>query len=46
MTPTEQTTHAPHGPTPSHGHSHGHGHGHGHGPATPVSAHLRKVIAA
>ncbi|MEV5237586.1 YibE/F family protein [Streptomyces cinnamoneus] len=46
MTPTEQTAHAPHGPTPSHGHSHGHGHSHSHGPATPVSAHLRKVIAA
>ncbi|OMI38821.1 YibE/F family protein [Streptomyces sparsogenes] len=32
----------------SHGHAHGHSHGHshGHGPATPVSAHLRKVIAA
>ncbi|GAA0424041.1 YibE/F family protein [Streptomyces luteireticuli] len=29
-----------------HAHSHGHGHGHSHGPAAPVSAHLRKVIAA
>ncbi|WFB08426.1 YibE/F family protein [Streptomyces sp. LX-29] len=28
------------------GHGHAHGHGHGHGPATPVSAHLRKIIAA
>ncbi|MGW1072379.1 YibE/F family protein [Streptomyces sp. NPDC002537] len=39
MSPTEQQplTHAPH---------HGHGHSHGHGPPTPVSAHLRKVIAA
>ncbi|MFF8813663.1 YibE/F family protein [Streptomyces pactum] len=34
------------GPGPSHRHEHGHGHGHGHGPATPVSAQLRKVIAA
>ncbi|MBP8536378.1 YibE/F family protein [Streptomyces sp. MK37H] len=25
---------------------HGHGHSHGHGPATPVSARLRKIIAA
>ncbi|MBI0317825.1 YibE/F family protein, partial [Streptomyces javensis] len=29
-----------------HGHGHSHGHSHGHGPATPVSAHLRKIIAA
>ncbi|MEW2510198.1 YibE/F family protein [Streptomyces sp. NPDC046870] len=32
-----------------HGHGprgHGHSHGHSHGPATPVSQHLRKVIAA
>ncbi|MEG3629875.1 YibE/F family protein [Streptomyces poriticola] len=28
------------------GHGHGHGHGHSHGPATPVSRHLRRVIAA
>jgi uncharacterized membrane protein len=37
---------------PPHGHGHdgpadgGHGHSHSHGPATPVSAHLRKIIAA
>ncbi|MEU7241074.1 YibE/F family protein [Streptomyces sparsogenes] len=31
---------------PGHAHGHSHGHSHGHGPATPVSAHLRKVIAA
>ncbi|WP_079110586.1 YibE/F family protein [Streptomyces roseifaciens] len=30
----------------AHGHGHGHGHSHSHGPASPVSAHLRKVIAA
>ncbi|MEU6392482.1 YibE/F family protein [Streptomyces sp. NPDC046939] len=38
----------PHGPGPS-GSGHGpggHGHSHSHGPATPVSQHLRKVIAA
>ncbi|MFJ8199077.1 YibE/F family protein [Streptomyces sp. NPDC096152] len=29
-----------------HGRGHGHGHSHSHGPATPVSKHLRKVIAA
>ncbi|MET7649557.1 MULTISPECIES: YibE/F family protein [unclassified Streptomyces] len=28
------------------GHGHAHGHSHSHGPATPVSRHLRKVIAA
>ncbi|MFD4786678.1 YibE/F family protein [Streptomyces sp. NPDC058459] len=28
------------------GHGQGHGHSHSHGPATPVSKHLRKVIAA
>ncbi|MFI5684590.1 YibE/F family protein [Streptomyces sp. NPDC051636] len=28
------------------GGGHGHAHGHSHGPATPVSKHLRKVIAA
>ncbi|MFG2329817.1 YibE/F family protein [Streptomyces sp. NPDC048604] len=28
------------------GHGHGHAHTHSHGPATPVSRHLRKVIAA
>ncbi|MBQ0827781.1 YibE/F family protein [Streptomyces tagetis] len=28
------------------GGGHGHSHGHSHGPATPVSRHLRKVIAA
>ncbi|MCD9143731.1 YibE/F family protein [Streptomyces albireticuli] len=28
------------------GHSHGHGHSHSHGPPSPVSGHLRKVIAA
>ncbi|WUQ66756.1 YibE/F family protein [Streptomyces canus] len=47
-----------HGPGDGHGHGHGqrdgsgsgsgggHGHSHNHGPATPVSKHLRKVIAA
>ncbi|MEU0741444.1 YibE/F family protein [Streptomyces sp. NPDC006134] len=35
-----------HGHGPGGGHGHGHGHGHSHGPATPVSRHLRKVIAA
>ncbi|WP_406331346.1 YibE/F family protein [Streptomyces sp. NBC_00203] len=39
-----------HGPGNGHGHSpgggHGHSHSHSHGPATPVSKHLRKVIAA
>ncbi|MEV4739368.1 YibE/F family protein [Streptomyces sp. NPDC049555] len=37
-----------HGRRQNHGHSHGHGHSHAHahGPATPVSGHLRKVIAA
>ncbi|MCX5227395.1 YibE/F family protein [Streptomyces sp. NPDC006553] len=38
-----------HGPHGSHGHgpAHGsHGHSHSHGPATPVSRHLRRVIAA
>ncbi|WP_432038282.1 YibE/F family protein [Streptomyces cucumeris] len=46
------------GPPPTHDHhpddghgrpsgaGHGHGHSHAHGPATPVSARLRKVIAA
>ncbi|MFI7102937.1 YibE/F family protein [Streptomyces sp. NPDC050161] len=32
--------------TDPHTHSHGHAHSHGHGPASPVSRHLRKVIAA
>ncbi|MFD5465373.1 YibE/F family protein [Kitasatospora sp. NPDC127059] len=31
---------------PSHPHPHPHSHAHAHGPAAPVSAHLRKVIAA
>ncbi|WP_369260586.1 YibE/F family protein [Streptomyces sp. R35] len=39
-----------HGPGNGHGHGpgggHGHSHSHSHGPATPVSKHLRKVIAA
>ncbi|WP_327430043.1 YibE/F family protein [Streptomyces sp. NBC_01236] len=37
-----------HGPGNGHGHGPGggHGHSHSHGPATPVSKHLRKVIAA
>ncbi|MCF1644288.1 YibE/F family protein [Streptomyces indiaensis] len=41
-----------HGGDGGHGHGHGHGpggghgHSHSHGPATPVSLHLRKVIAA
>ncbi|MEU7132897.1 YibE/F family protein [Streptomyces sp. NPDC046261] len=42
MTPTDHSSPTPH----AHGHAHGHGHSHSHGPATPVSAHLRKVIAA
>ncbi|GAA0445806.1 YibE/F family protein [Streptomyces sp. NPDC046215] len=47
MTPENRS---PHEPTPAHppssSHSHGHAHAHSHGPAKPVSAHLRKVIAA
>jgi uncharacterized membrane protein len=39
-----------HGPGPGDSHgpggAHGHSHSHSHGPATPVSKHLRKVIAA
>ncbi|MCK8676340.1 YibE/F family protein [Streptomyces lichenis] len=35
-----------HGQGPGGGHAHSHGHSHVHGPATPVSKHLRKVIAA
>ena len=35
-----------HGSSDGPGHGHGHAHSHGHGPATPVSQHLRKVIAA
>ncbi|WKX71543.1 YibE/F family protein [Streptomyces sp. XD-27] len=49
MTPTpEPHSHEPSGghPPGPHGHAHGHSHAHAHGPATPVSAHLRKVIAA
>ncbi|WP_328748691.1 YibE/F family protein [Streptomyces sp. NBC_00285] len=34
------------GPTSGGGGGGGHSHGHSHGPATPVSKHLRKVIAA
>ncbi|GAA0351827.1 YibE/F family protein [Streptomyces blastmyceticus] len=49
VTPTEQQT-RPDVPHPGHGasmaHGHSHGHSHSHGPPTPVSAHLRKVIAA
>ncbi|MFD7503878.1 YibE/F family protein [Streptomyces sp. NPDC059850] len=53
MTATQQD-HPPEQPRPSgeaHGHSHGspghgHSHAHSHGPAAPVSARLRKVIAA
>ncbi|GHG59503.1 YibE/F family protein [Streptomyces griseocarneus] len=33
-------------PPQRHSHGHAHSHSHSHGPATPVSAHLRKVIAA
>ncbi|WP_086847950.1 YibE/F family protein [Streptomyces coeruleofuscus] len=33
-------------PDPAPGGGHGHSHTHSHGPATPVSMHLRKVIAA
>uniref|UniRef100_UPI0031D1C04D YibE/F family protein n=1 Tax=Streptomyces hawaiiensis TaxID=67305 RepID=UPI0031D1C04D len=35
-----------HGHGPGSGSGGGHGHSHSHGPATPVSLHLRKVIAA
>ncbi|MEU0171919.1 YibE/F family protein [Streptomyces massasporeus] len=35
-----------HGPGPAPGGGHGHSHSHNHGPTTPVSRHLRKVIAA
>ncbi|MFF7044545.1 YibE/F family protein [Streptomyces massasporeus] len=35
-----------HGPGPGPAPGGGHGHSHSHGPATPVSRHLRKVIAA
>ncbi|MFD5162761.1 YibE/F family protein [Streptomyces hawaiiensis] len=35
-----------HGPGPGSAPGGGHGHSHSHGPATPVSLHLRKVIAA
>ncbi|MEU0217124.1 YibE/F family protein, partial [Streptomyces sp. NPDC006265] len=35
-----------HGPGPAPSGEHGHSHSHNHGPATPVSQHLRKVIAA
>uniref|UniRef100_UPI00403FF1A8 YibE/F family protein n=1 Tax=Streptomyces sp. SJL17-4 TaxID=2967224 RepID=UPI00403FF1A8 len=39
--------HGSHGHGPAHGsHGHSHGHSHSHGPATPVSRHLRRVIAA
>ncbi|MEU5190810.1 YibE/F family protein [Streptomyces klenkii] len=47
--PGPQAAHE-HPPSPAHGHghahAHSHGHSHGHGPASPVSAHLRKVIGA
>ncbi|MFF4156849.1 YibE/F family protein [Streptomyces sp. NPDC001678] len=46
MSPTDPTPHAPHPPAHGHAHGHSHGHSHSHGPATPVSSHLRKVIAA
>ncbi|MFB7931826.1 YibE/F family protein [Streptomyces sp. NPDC056039] len=35
-----------HGPGSAPGGGHGHSHSHSHGPATPVSMHLRKIIAA
>ncbi|MDQ1037438.1 putative membrane protein [Streptomyces sp. V3I8] len=50
MTTTQQPPLPP--SEPPHGHGHdgpadgGHGHSHSHGPAAPVSAHLRKIIAA
>ncbi|MDX3227016.1 YibE/F family protein [Streptomyces sp. ME19-01-6] len=44
MTSTPQRQHHP--DEPGHTPGHAHGHSHSHGPATPVSAHLRKVIAA
>ncbi|MEE1939572.1 YibE/F family protein [Streptomyces sp. TRM 70361] len=36
----------PAGPDPGRAHAHGHSHAHGHGPVAPVSARLRRVIAA
>ncbi|WP_438452472.1 YibE/F family protein [Streptomyces asiaticus] len=42
-----QQDHPPEQPHPSEqAQDHSHGHSHGHGPATPVSARLRKIIAA
>ncbi|MFE1509005.1 YibE/F family protein [Streptomyces sp. NPDC058726] len=50
MTPTQPPPYPPPEPSPDpgagSGHGQGHGHSHSHGPATPVSRHLRKVIAA
>nr|WP_257232004.1 YibE/F family protein [Streptomyces sp. Rer75] len=49
MVTATQQDHPPEQPHPSgqaHGHGHGHSHAHAHGPAAPVSARLRKVIAA
>lgn len=37
---------SPHSDPEPRGHQHTHAHSHSHGPATPVSGHLRKVIAA
>ncbi|MER6139355.1 YibE/F family protein [Streptomyces sparsogenes] len=46
-TPQRHQHHEPgHDPDPDPQHGHSHGHSHSHGPAKPVSAHLRKVIAA
>ncbi|MBI0297103.1 YibE/F family protein [Streptomyces sp. PRKS01-29] len=42
--PPEQ--HRPSDQARGHGHGHSHGHSHSHGPAAPVSARLRKIIAA
>ncbi|MEV4506335.1 YibE/F family protein [Streptomyces klenkii] len=44
--PSPARGHAAHGHGHGHGHAHSHGHSHSHGPASPVSAHLRKVIGA
>ncbi|MCF6522162.1 YibE/F family protein [Streptomyces sp. JJ36] len=47
--PPQQAQEPPQHPPPhgaASGHAHGHSHGHGHGPPTPVSRHLRRVIAA
>ncbi|MTE20040.1 YibE/F family protein [Streptomyces sp. TRM43335] len=44
--PREHGSEHGHGPGHGSGHGSGHGHGHHHGPPAPVSARLRRVIAA